>query len=151
MKTYTHDYPPSTYDLATPLKRFYAVMIDVSIAHILFIVTEKVVGLLAAWFFVSISHSLEVTLFTITFLVPYLYLLFADALPRGQSPGKRVMRISVVGFPFETYCTPFRSLLRNFPKILFSVLDAIFVFFGHRRRLGDMLGGTIVINSRSPQ
>ncbi|GAB7530444.1 hypothetical protein PS3A_28550 [Pseudomonas sp. 3A(2025)] len=62
--------------------------------------------------------------------------------------GKRVMKIAVVGFPFEMNCTVFQSVLRNLPKVLFSLLDAIFLFFGHRRRFGDMLAGTIVVNSK---
>ena len=41
----------------------------------------------------------------------------------------------------------FQSFLRNVPKLLFSLLDGLFVLFGMRRRLGDMLAKTIVINS----
>jgi uncharacterized RDD family membrane protein YckC len=75
------------------------------------------------------------------------YYLFCDALPNGQSLGKRVCRTAVVGYPYPTNCTLFQSFLRNVPKMVFSVLDGLFVLFGLRRRLGDMLAKTIVINS----
>lgn len=75
------------------------------------------------------------------------YYLFCDALPNGQSLGKRVCRTAVVGYPYPTNCTLFQSFLRNVPKMVFSVLDGLFVLFGLRRRLGDMLARTIVINS----
>ena len=41
----------------------------------------------------------------------------------------------------------FQSFLRNVPKRLFSLLEGLFVFFGLRRRLADMLAKTIVINN----
>ncbi|CAI2794499.1 Uncharacterized protein PFLU_0158 [Pseudomonas [fluorescens] SBW25] len=37
--------------------------------------------------------------------------------------------------------------MRNVPKLLFSMLNGLFVLFGLRRRLGDMLAKTIVINT----
>jgi len=45
-------------------------------------------------------------------------------------------------------CSLFQSVLRNVPKALFSILDGVFVFFGYRRRLGDMLARTVMINSK---
>lgn len=72
--------------------------------------------------------------------------MLGDALPSGQTLGKWLMGISVVGFPVNTRCTVFQSFLRNVPKVLFSVLDALFALFGLRRRLGDMLAMTMVVN-----
>ena len=84
----------------------------------------------------------------ILWLLPYLYLTVSDALPGGQSLGKRVMKIAVVAFPFETKCTVLKAILRNVPKLALGVVDWVFIFFGHKRRLGDMLAGTIVVNIR---
>lgn len=148
MTAFTHDYPASSYDLASPLKRFYAVMIDVGIAHLIFNISELIIRFTGPLFSHAISPSLGLTIMMSPWFIAYLYLVFGDALPGGQTLGKRVMKIAVVGFPFETQCTVFQSVLRNVPKVLLSLLDSIFVFFGHRRRFGDMLAGTIVVNSK---
>ncbi|WP_459745976.1 RDD family protein [Pseudomonas sp. 3A(2025)] len=148
MTALTQQYPASSYDLASPLKRFYAVMIDVGIAHVIFITAELIIRWIGPLFSPEISPSLVLMIMMSPWLFSYLYLVFGDALPGGQSVGKRVMKIAVVGFPFEMNCTVFQSVLRNLPKVLFSLLDAIFLFFGHRRRFGDMLAGTIVVNSK---
>lgn len=147
MTAFTHDYPASSFNLASPLKRLYAVAIDVSIAHIIFVAGEYALRFLIGpllppgdW------SSLAKTLMMILWLVPYLYLLFGDSLPGGQSLGKRVMKIAAVTFPFETKCTPLKAVLRNVPKLFLAVVDWVFVFFGHKRRLGDVLAGTIVVN-----
>lgn len=71
-------------------------------------------------------------------------------MPNGQTVGKRLMNISVVGFPVNTRCSLLQSFLRNVPKVQFSAVDAFFVLFGFRRRLGDMLAMTMVINARKP-
>ena len=80
-------------------------------------------------------------------LLAFGYFLFCDALPKGQSLGKRLCRITVVGFPYPTICTISQSFLRTACKLLFSPLDGFLVLFGLRRRLGDMLAKTIVVKA----
>ncbi|MBV6748674.1 RDD family protein [Pseudomonas chlororaphis] len=136
----------SFYNLASPGKRLLAYMIDLFIVFLL-IVVKRVLGLFffphdtfVGVMFYWMGNALQIAAFV--------YFLFGDALPNGQTVGKRLMNISVVGFPFNTPCSVFQSFLRNVPKALFSMLDAVFVFFGFRRRLGDMLAMTMVINAR---
>lgn len=152
MTAFTHDYPASSYNLASPLKRLYAIAIDVSIAHIIVVAGEYSLRFLIGpllppgdW------SSLAKTLIMILWLIPYLYLVFGDALPGGQTLGKRVMKIAVVTFPFEKKCTLLKAALRNVPKLVLGVVDWVFMFFGHRRRLGDMIAGTIVVNTCDTQ
>jgi uncharacterized RDD family membrane protein YckC len=73
------------------------------------------------------------------------YLLFADALPRGQSLGKRLLGIAVVGEASHVPCSVFQSFVRNLVAPIAGVLDWIFIFGSRRQRLGDMAAGTIVV------
>ncbi|WP_397458915.1 RDD family protein [Pseudomonas asplenii] len=136
----------SIYDLASPWRRLFAYLIDLFVVLFL-IVLEHMLNFL--------PFSIETRLGGVVYLMENVllvlafgYFLLGDALPGGQTLGKRLMSISVVGFPVNTRCTLLQSFLRNVPKALFSVLDAFFVFFGFRRRLGDMLAMTMVVNSK---
>lgn len=73
------------------------------------------------------------------------YLLLCDALPGGQSLGKRVTRSAVVHVETEQPCTYGQSLLRNLPVLVLGVLDAAFIVGRQRRRLGDRLARTKVV------
>lgn len=72
------------------------------------------------------------------------YLLLSDALPGGQSLGKRVVKTSVVDATTKTPCTFFKSFLRNLCGLL-GLLDWVFIFGPQRQRLGDMAANTIVV------
>ncbi|WP_347927168.1 RDD family protein [Pseudomonas helvetica] len=135
----------SLYDLASPGKRLAGYFIDLSIVFVLMFLK----GLIGYKLMASSSYSVALfysVINNILLVLAISYFLFCDALPNGQSVGKRLLKMSVVGFPVNTKCTIFQSLLRNVPKVMFSILDAVFVFFGFRRRLGDMLAMTMVVN-----
>ena len=133
-------------NLASPVKRLLGYLIDMGVAFGLLLL-KKPLGYAALYAHTATSLMLfqyassALTLFAIG------YLLFCDALPQGQSLGKRVCRTAVVGYPYPTNCTVVQSFLRNLPKLLLSVLDGMFVLMGLRRRLGDMLAKTVVINT----
>jgi uncharacterized RDD family membrane protein YckC len=74
----------------------------------------------------------------------FMYLFFKDALG-GQSIGKRVMRIAVVGIASRRPCNLFQSLIRNLSIILFNILDILMIMGSDRLRLGDRLAGTRVV------
>jgi uncharacterized RDD family membrane protein YckC len=73
-----------------------------------------------------------------------LYILLCDGLPGGQSMGKRFTKTSVVHVRTELPCTYWQSCVRNFTMVL-GVVDAAFIAGKQRRRLGDLLAGTKVI------
>ncbi|WP_372242089.1 RDD family protein [Pseudomonas sp. Fl4BN1] len=134
-----------TYDLASPIKRLAGYVVDMAV--VFFVLFLKSVMLHFSFRF---SSELGLTVFQgvdyFLTLLAFAYFLFCDALPNGQSLGKRLFKMSVVGFPYGPPCTVLQSALRNVPKALFSILDGVFVFFGFRRRLGDMLARTVVVN-----
>jgi len=69
---------------------------------------------------------------------------FVDGLPGGQSLGKRFTHTGVVHVDSELPCTYWQSCVRNVAMVL-GVIDAAFIVGKQRRRLGDMLAGTKVI------
>jgi uncharacterized RDD family membrane protein YckC len=74
------------------------------------------------------------------------YFLFSDGLPGGQSLGKRVMKIAVV-FDDGRPCTYLGSLIRNWIQIL-GFFDWVWIFGEKRRRAGDYIAGTWVVEQR---
>ena len=135
-----------TWDIASPFRRLLGYLIDMAVVLFLLFLNRN---LDYAYFYLGSAGgpALFDGLHYVLWFSAFGYYLFCDALPNGQSLGKRVCRTAVVGYPYPTNCTLFQSFLRNVPKMVFSVLDGLFVLFGLRRRLGDMLARTIVINS----
>lgn len=75
------------------------------------------------------------------------YMLFADALPNGQSLGKKLFGICVIDERSYLNCNIYQAFIRNLPLQFLSILDWMFIFTGSRKRLGDMFASTIVIKS----
>lgn len=73
-----------------------------------------------------------------------LYILLCDGLPGGQSIGKRFTNTSVVHVETELPCTYWQSCVRNFAMVL-GFIDAAFIAGKQRRRLGDLLARTKVV------
>lgn len=76
-------------------------------------------------------------------IAAFAYLLLADALPNGQSIGKRVLSIAVVDRTSFRPATLAQSFTRNTGALI--ILDWIWIFLESRMRLGDMYAKTIVI------
>jgi uncharacterized RDD family membrane protein YckC len=76
------------------------------------------------------------------------YYLFSDAMPKGQSVGKKLLGMSVIDERSYLNCNLYQSFMRNITTPFLSIFDWIFIFFGSRKRLGDMLASTIVVRSR---
>lgn len=135
-----------TYDLASRVNRLLAFSIDMAVV-VAILLLKHVLALLGLRFYDVLGPMFLQVIDSALTLLAFGYFLFCDALPKGQSLGKRLCRITVVGFPYPTTCTIPQSFLRNACKLLFSPLDGFLVLFGLRRRLGDMLAKTIVINA----
>ena len=73
------------------------------------------------------------------------YLWFADGFSNGQSWGKRVVNTAVVDSTTGEPCGFGQSLMRNIMLSLLGPIDCIFIFGRTRRRLGDFVAGTEVI------
>jgi uncharacterized RDD family membrane protein YckC len=76
------------------------------------------------------------------------YYLFSDAMPNGQSVGKKLLGMSVIDERSHLNCNLYQSFMRNITTPFLNIFDWIFIFFGSRKRLGDMLASTIVIRSK---
>lgn len=122
--------------LAHPGMRFLAYLIDLFVVLCLSV-------FLQVFFTVLID---EETGGLISAIVVLLYFLFADALPQGQSLGKKLLRMQVVNEKTMRPCSIFRAFLRKIALML-GILDWAFIFFGERQRLGDILASTLVLKT----
>ncbi|MGB1009201.1 MAG: RDD family protein, partial [Thiolinea sp.] len=74
------------------------------------------------------------------------YFLFNDALPNGQSLGKKLLKIRTISNNTGNSCSIIQSFLRNITTPL-GIFDWIFIFSRSRRRLGDLIASTAVITA----
>lgn len=128
------DLQSTTVKLAHPGKRFQGQFIDGLIAYIL--------GVIAFYLLHTIIGK-EAS-FLVAVIIALTYFLFSDALPNGQSIGKKLLKIKVVNKETMQPCSLVQSLLRNITFPL-GIFDWVFIFFGSHRRLGDFMASTIVV------
>jgi uncharacterized RDD family membrane protein YckC len=102
-------------------------------------------------------------------LLAVFYVLLADGLPNGQSPGKRLLGVKAVHVPTRVPCGPRRSVVRNLPvafalalvlalsPFLAWLAVPILLFEGWSAatdalglRFGDVLADTQVIDGKVP-
>lgn len=73
------------------------------------------------------------------------YFLFSDSLPGGQSLGKIITKTKVIKKGTNKACSTLQSFFRNITFPL-GIIDWISIFFPSRRRLGDHIASTEVVN-----
>ncbi len=120
------------HELASFSQRYNALHIDVAIAF--------ACGTLACWSARALGQSggWAVAGFMACMLV-------RDALPGGQSPGRRVMGIRVVHAVSGQPCALWQSVLRNLCLLVLGVLAAPTALGRQRRTVGDFLARTRVM------
>lgn len=128
------------HTLAHPGKRFQGQFIDGCITLLLFGLCITIQQM------TSINGQL---MDGVIVVVPCGYFLLADALPNGQSIGKRCLDIQVVSQTTFQPCNIWQSFLRNGISPIFGILDAVLIFTKERKRAGDYLAKTIVITLKS--
>jgi len=129
-------YSWSTEHLAGAGRRYQGQFIDGLITLALFALCISVAKL-----FTLESQLADILIF----VIPAAYFLLSDALPNGQSIGKIVLKISVVSKRTGKPCNVLQSLARNILTPILGIIDAVFILFNNRQRLGDMLANTIVV------
>ena len=80
-------------------------------------------------------------------MVSIAYYFLADALPGGQSYGKRVLGIAVIEQRTHRPCVASQSFFRNLFLALLGPIDWLFIFGAKRQRLGDKFASTIVVEA----
>ncbi len=101
---------------------------------------------------VSIVVSLIVLM---NFLIAWGYFITFELMWQGQTPGKKVMNIKAVrddGRPLDFLNSFLRNILRIIDVFLNLIpVGIVFMFINSReKRLGDMLGGTVVVKTPQP-
>lgn len=88
------------------------------------------------------------------FVIQFGYFIFFEKRWKGQTPGKRVAQIRVIeanGQPVNWSSVIIRNLVRIVDTGVMMLGVVVMIFDPHERRLGDMLGGTLVIRERLPE
>jgi len=141
-----------TFPLAGPVVRCMAWVIDsVAIATAITIVS------LALVLFALISFDLTAAVLTVAFFVVGTgYNMVFEYFWRGQTPGKRVMRLRVVdacGMALAPGQIVVRNLVRVVDELpLLYLVGGIAMMVSRRaQRLGDLAAGTIVVRHRTVQ
>jgi uncharacterized RDD family membrane protein YckC len=103
-------------------------------------------GLTAVNFIVFISLPMKISdpIGTMSVLAMLGYVFIKDG-TRGQSVGKRIMKIRVVKESNNSPISHELSFVRAIPLLLMLPLDIIFCLGGKRKRLGDIFAGTKVV------
>ena len=132
--------------LAGPLSRFLALSIDVGVYLALCSVAGRIVSLLGI-----LSGDLATAGLVIAyFVVPILYGVACEWLLRGQTLGKRLLRLRVMdatGLRLRFSQVLMRNLLRAVDclPVLYLVGGAVCLVSRRGQRLGDLAAGTVVV------
>lgn len=102
------------------------------------------------------TNGLELWLIAVQALMGFFiyvgYFVFFETVWSGQTPGKRYVKIRVIrddGRPVRLQQSTLRALLRPFDDLFFIGVFLI-VFNQREKRLGDLVGGTLVIQEQQP-
>ncbi len=128
-----------------PIPRFFAFAIDLGIRGIIILVLSLLSiplgsGGMGSGFFL-------IFLFVIEWLYPVLF----EVLSRGQTPGKKLLKISVIKddlSPVTLGASMVRNLLRTVDFLPLFYLVGLVTMLSNQRfqRLGDLAAGTLVIS-----
>lgn len=139
-------------ELAGPVARLLAWVVDLLCKMGLIIAVNMVVG-----FFVVVSPDLAVSVMTIAaFLIVQGYQISLEYLWRGQTVGKRLLRLRVVdeqGLQLRFTQVVLRNLLRVVDQLpmLYLVGGISMTINDRAQRLGDFAANTIVVRAREGQ
>ena len=137
--------------LAGPATRFLAWLLDLVFTLVAQMVVLRVVGLLLV-LTPDAAGGLSVVLL---FAVPILYGIVFEGFWRGQTPGKRALRLRVMdagGLRLDVRQVVIRNLLRAVDILPFFYVVGGAACLATRRaqRLGDLAADTVVVRSERP-
>lgn len=126
--------------LANAGRRYVAQMVDQIIAICMAILGAYI------WGIIGIKGEFGIV---IILLIYASYILFNDAMPNGQSVGKKLLSIKVVNKNSGEDCSASESFIRNITTVIpiLSFIDAVMILGRKRQRMGDKMANTLVINA----
>lgn len=127
--------------LASVNRRLAARLIDCAITVLIVLIVKFGVGALST---VAPAITPRAVLLS-TYFAGLAYFLLADALPNGQSLGKRLLSIATVDHKTLKGCSVSQSITRNAGALM--IVDWMWILMESRTRLGDMFAKTIVIQT----
>ena len=141
--------------LAGPVTRFLAYIIDVAVQVILLMIVSYIAGALGIFttLFGPVFYEWVYALVMVaSFAVPILYAMVLEWLWRGQTVGKRLLRLRVVdenGLRLQFTQVAIRNLLRVVDSLpaLYVVGGIACVVSQKGQRLGDFAANTVVIRT----
>jgi len=153
---------PLHFALASIGNRFIACAIDHTIQIVTVVVTATIFAMIAdaADFSTRVSSApkwLIALLIVLVFVLMSGYFAFFEWLWRGQTPGKRWLKLRVIredGRPISFFEAVVRNLLREFDIMPFPFysIGLISVFATDRdQRVGDLVAGTVVVREREAE
>jgi uncharacterized RDD family membrane protein YckC len=142
------------YTLAGAGSRFLALAVDTGIQALAVILTALVLLGARAAFGLSFGVWVQAAVVLFWFLVYYGYFAVFETVWSGQTPGKRIVGLRVIGSTGRPI-TAFDAILRNLLRIVDSLpgiyaVGIISVFVTARsQRLGDLAADTVVVHEQS--
>jgi uncharacterized RDD family membrane protein YckC len=137
------------YRIAGPAQRAAAWVLDVMLRAVIIAVLAMLVALVSTLPGVGgVSSGL---MMLAMFVLDWFYGVFFEAFFSGQTPGKRALQLRVVredGSPAQLSDVLLRNLLRaaDFMPMLFGLGVVVMFIDPKLRRIGDLVGGTVVVS-----
>ena len=137
--------------LAGPATRFLAWLIDLAFTVIALLICNKALSLFG---FVSGDAAAGASV-VMMFVVPILYGVLFEGFWRGQTPGKRALRLRVMdagGLRLDVRQVVIRNLLRAIDLLpwLYLVGGVACLTTRRAQRLGDLAADTVVVRAERP-
>jgi uncharacterized RDD family membrane protein YckC len=141
------------YDIAGIGSRFLAAIIDTILILLALGLTSFILGNLSDLLPFTGDVLLAISVI-VSFIILWTYYLVFEVVWNGQSPGKRLIGLRVVregGRPITFLSSAIRNLIRFVDFLpFFYGIGVVAMFIDLRaRRLGDLVGGTLVVKERS--
>jgi len=138
--------------IAGPVTRFFAWFIDLMIVCITIIASSIVLGI----FGIVAGGVASFLVYIILLLVPVCYGMLFEWLWRGQTIGKKIIKLRVIdetGLALTGGQIVVRNLLRAIDSLpVFYFIGGLFAVFSKRcQRLGDIAAGTVVVREVKEQ
>lgn len=148
-----------SFELAGPGSRFCALLVDYLLMWLIIFVVMVLGGIAGVFSALDAPDGgsgggllswLSAALVAVVALVLFGYSFFFEVLMRGQTPGKRSLKLRVLRDD-GTPATPLDLAIRNFVRIVdflpgfYAIGGFVSLLNAQQKRLGDMAAGTIVV------